>query len=494
MVRITDNITNENPNKVMWLTTLKVVGILLCMESVFMAVCSLASLFTNQAAAFQSTILSAVITFLVGLTIWIVFKKNKIVMDKRAGLLTVTFIWVIFSLFGSLPAYLGGYIPSFTDAFFETMSGFTTTGASILNDVEVLPYSIGLWRVVTEWIGGIGIVVIMLSIVSFSGGGGMSLFAAEVAGMDKHKIAPHIRSTAFALLIVYVAQTIVYFITYFVLGMNFFDAVCHALTSVSTSGLSSKNASAAAFSPAIQYAMIVFMFISGHNLLLIYSLFKGHFKNIWKQEEMKVYWAVIVIASLLIFALTYQSNVPFEQTARNSLFMTLSTITSAGLINCDISAWNVSAVLILLMLMNSGAMSGSTSGGLKLVRMIVLFKNARNTISKGIHSNAFIPVNINGKILPNETLYNVFNLFMLYIITLVVGALIIVATGVGIEESFVAGITSLCNMGPGFGDSAFGNFSHFSNVAKWVMAAMMCIGRLELVTVFALFSKQFLRR
>lgn len=475
-------------------STLHVVGMLLTMESLFMAVCSLASVFASQYEAVKYTLIGSAITLLAGLILWIPLRKRKLDINKRSGFLTVTLIWIVFSFFGTLPAYLGGYIPSFVDAYFETMSGFTTTGSSVIADVEALPYSIGLWRIMTQWIGGIGIIVIMLSIISFSGGGGMSLFSAEVAGIDKSKISPHIRQTAFALLSVYACLTVIYFLTYFLLGMHLYDAICHAFTTVATAGLSSKNASAMAFPLQIQYAMIGFMFLSGHNLLFIYSAAKGNFKDIIKSEEMKVYWCVILICTFLISALTFHSTDTIEQTLRNSLFMTTSVLTSTGLINCNYNIWPIGAVLILIMLMNSGAMSGSTSGGLKLVRMIVLFKNAKNTVSKGIHSNAFIPVTMNGKMLDSQTLYNVFNMFMLYIITLVAGMLLLVASGVKTDEALVSSVSALCNMGPGFNASAMGNFAHFSPFAKITMSALMCIGRLELVTVFALFSKSFRRK
>lgn len=255
------------------------------------------------------------------------------------------------------------------------------------------------------------------------------------------------------------------------------------------------------FSPAIQCAMIFFMFISGHNLLLIYSLAKGRLKELKRSEEMHVYWSVFLIIALIIFIMVVfqqgfstQNLTSIGESLKNSLFMTISVLTSTGLINCDYTLWPVGAILVLIMLMNSGAMSGSTSGGLKLVRMMVLFKNAKNTIFKAIHSNAFIPVTVNHKMIETQTLYNVFNMFMLYILTLVVGAILLVAFGVEMDEAFVSSVSALCNMGPGFNESAFGNFAHFSDLAKITMAIMMCIGRLELITVFALFSKSFRRR
>ena len=401
---------------------------------------------------------------------------------------------MVFSFFGSLPAYIGGYIPDFIDSYFETMSGFTTTGASVLQDVESLPYSVGLWRTMTQWIGGIGIIVIMLSVIPFAGGGGTALFSAEVAGPDKSKIAPHIKETSKALLTVYISLTLLYFITYCLLGMNVYDALCHCFTTVATAGLSSKNMSAAAFSPYIQYAMILFMTISGTNLLFIYSAAKGKFRTIFKSEELRVYYIIILIVSLLIFLFILPDSVSMEAALRNSVFMTVSVLTSTGLINCGYNMWPIGAMVVLIILMNCGAMSGSTTGGLKIVRMMVLFKNAKNSLSKELHSNAFIPVTIDKKMIPQQTIFNVFNMFLLYIITLIFGTLILTATGISTEESFVSSISALCNMGLGFGASSLGNFAHFSPFAKLVMAFMMCAGRLELVTVYCIFAKSFRKR
>ena len=482
----------KNRNTRVLFTVFHVLGLLLMMESGFMLICSIPSLVINQYYAAKIMFISTLITFIFGFTAWIPFRKKDVFIDKRESFLIVTLIWIIFSFFGSLPVYIGGYIPNYVDAYFETMSGFTTTGASIMQDVEHLPYSIALWRIMTEWIGGIGIIVIMLSIIPFVGGGGMSLYSAEVAGPTKSKIAPHIKQTANILMIVYASLTIIYFLIYWLLGMRPFDAICHSFTTISTGGLTNKNLSAMAFSPIIQYFMIFFMILSGTNLFLIYCIAKGKFYELKNSEELKVYLYIIIIASALIFLLTYSNGKDIEQNLRNSLFTVSSFITSTGLTNCDITLFTTPAILILIMIMMSGAMSGSTTGGLKVVRMIILFKNARNAISKGLHSNAFIPITLNKKMISDETLFNIFHMFMLYILSLVVGTLIFVYCGIPLEDSLFSAFSALGNTGPAYGHG--GNFAYFNDLSKITMSFLMCAGRLEFVTVFSIFSISFWRK
>lgn len=481
-------------------TIFYVLGALLFVEAGFMALCCLPSFIDGEPQYGLIMLKCALITAVVGFALWFPFHGKPIDVDKRAGFLIVTLIWIVFSLFGSFPLLISGGVNTYLDAFFETMSGFTATGSSIINDVESLPSSIGMWRIITQWIGGIGIIVILLSLISFVSGGGMALYSAEVSGITKTKVTPHIRQTSTILIRTYLILTIFYCCVYFLSGMEIFDAICYAFTTVATAGLSPHNSSAAGFSPLIQWEMSVFMIFSGTNLLLFYFLIKGQFDELKNNDELRTYLKIFIIAVILIFILNFPQNENISDGLRNSVFMTASLITSTGLINCDYINWSSASIFVLVMLMIGGAMSGSTSGGLKMVRMLLLFKNAKATISRGLHSNAFIPVTLNGRLVEQRTLFNIFEVFILYVSVLVVGFLILIATGVDGQEAFVSALGALGNMGPGYTPigsevgSGMGNFAHFTPVGKLTMSFLMLVGRLELVTVFSIFTKTFWRR
>lgn len=489
----------------MFVSVFHIVGLLLVMEGLFMFASCLPSLYeimvsnNAQTTAFEWQAVKvlgicAVLTVSCGLALYLPLKKKHIFIDKRCGFLIVSIIWVVFSLFGCLPHIIGGYINNFTDAFFETMSGFTTTGASVLTDVESLPYSIGLWRVLTEWIGGVGIIVIMLSVIPIVGGGGMALYAAEVPGLTKDKLSPRIKGTSGILISVYISLTILYVITYHIAGMHWFDSLCYGFTTISTGGLTSHNDSAMSFAPHLQYIIMFFMFLSGTNLLYFYFIFKKNFKKVLKSEELRVYISIIIIASLTVFILTFSPADNIEQTLRHAFFMVTTTLTSSGLVNYDFMSWQTGAIVVLAMLMLSGAMSGSTSGGLKLVRTLILFKAARANIKRSLHNNAFIPITLDKKPLSDDLILNVFAMFTLYIMVACVGFCILLYTGVPLEESGISVISALSNIGISYGESAMGNFVHFTTLGKWTMSILMCVGRLELITVFSIFTRSFWRR
>lgn len=499
---------NRKRNIEMFVSAFHIVSILLVMEGIFMLFSTIPSIYellfstdnsviNSETKAIKVLCLCASITICCGLLIYLPIRKKNINVDKRSGFLVVTLVWIVFSLFGCLPYMLGGYINNFTDAYFETMSGFTTTGASIMLDVEILPHGIGLWRILTEWIGGIGIIVILLSIVPMvggGGGGGMALYSAEVAGPVKNKLSPHIRETSHILLSVYFCLTIIYIFSYYFGGMCWFDAFCYGLTTVATGGLATHNASAMDFAPHLQYMMIFFMTLSGTNLLYLYFIVKRKFKEIRKSEEFRTYLATILFATLLVFCLTFSANKDFEQTLREALFEVVASITSTGLVICDYTQWQTGAMVVLFILMFSGAMSGSTTGGFKMVRTLILFKSVKTNIKTSLHSNAFVPVTLDKKPVTDETLFNIFAMFILYILTACVGLFVLVFAGVDFEQAGVSAISALSNMGPAYGQSASGNFAHFSPLAKWTMSVLMCVGRLELITVFSLFTKSFWKR
>ena len=438
---------------------------------------------------------SAILTFLVGFFLRVpLIKRQTIHIDQRLGFLIVALIWAIMSAFGALPLYLGGYA-SYTDAYFETMSGFTTTGATVISNVESLPRGVLFWRQLTNAIGGIGIVVIVISFIPFVGGGAMAMFSAEVAGPDKGKLSPHIKKTGSILLSIYVGLITLSTLWLWIGGMSLYDAVCHSFAAMASGGLSTKNYSAAAFSPLIQYLLILSMIPSGINFTLMYYFIKKQYKKIWINEEIKTYFAIIIVATVILTALIYDPSLGLETSFRHAIFQVVSLTTSTGFVNADFSQWATPAVFLLFLLMFSGAMSGSTSGGLKIVRIILLFKMAKNIIKRSVHSRAVFPLRFEKKIVEKPVLRNVLTMFLLFLTTYICGVLLFIILGIDFLEASGAAISFLSNMGPGLGkNGGFNNFADFPLAAKWIGSFLMFAGRLELITVFVLFMPSFWKK
>lgn len=476
------------------ITGVRVIGLLLILKAGFMSLSLIPALYYKQ-GDFFALLISALITLCAGLLCRIKRVEKQLSIDKRLGISIVALIWLLIGFFGSLPYLIGGYIPNIADAVFETTSGLTTTGATILSDVESLPKGILFWRSLTHWIGGVGIVVIVVSFVPFIGGGGMALFSAESAGPSKTKISPHIATIGKIICGIYAVLTLVCCLVYWICGMGFFDAICHAFSTLASGGFSTKNTSAAGFSPLIQYMMILFMVPAGINFLLIYRLLKGQFSALKNNDEFKAYMFGILFSCVLIFLFTYNSSADFELTLRNALFQTVSFITSTGFVSADYTSWAMPAIWVILVLMFSGAMSGSTTGGLKLVRVILLFKNAKSITKRGVHSQAFIPIKMDGRIVQDSVINNVMAIFLMFILLLILVSFSLVCMGIGIEEAIGAGISCVFNMGPGLKESGgFGCFAHFPDAAKLVLSLAMYLGRLEIATVLVLFMPSFWKK
>ncbi len=476
------------------LTAIKVIGLLLIIEAGFMLSSLIPSLYYGQ-GDFLPILFSGLITLAVGLCGRLFCRGVQADINRRLGILIVASIWIVMTIFGMLPYLLGGYIRDISSAVFETMSGFTTTGATILADIEALPKGILFWRSLTHWIGGVGIVVIVISFIPFIGGGAMALFSAESAGPDKMRISPHINTTGKVICGVYFALTVVCALAYYLCGMDLYDAVNHAFSTIASGGFSTKNASAAAFSPLIQYAMILFMIPSGVNFILIYYCVRGRFSLLKKSEELRVYIFGILISSAFVFFWLLPHSENIEQSLRLAFFHCVSFFSSTGFVAGDYTLWNKPAVLVLLLLGMSGAMSGSTSGGLKLVRVILLFKNARLVTKQGVHSNAYFPLRLDGKIVHENVMNNVMAIFLMFVIMLIVSVLSLILIGLDLEEAFGAAVACTFNLGPGLGESGgFGAFSHFPSAAKWILSAVMYLGRLEIATVLVLFMPAFWKK
>ena len=422
-------------------------------------------------------------------------KKSK-ELKKKDGYLIVTAGWIFMSIFGALPYIISGSIPDFSNAFFETISGYTTTGASILTDIEAVPNGILFWRSLTQWIGGMGIIVLALAILPFLGIGGMQLFVAEAPGITPDKLQPRIQETAKRLWFLYVGLTLAEAIALYVAGMGAFDAVNHSLTTMATGGFSTKNDSLQFAEPVIQYIVIFFMFLAGTSFTLTYFALKRNFKKVFKNEEFKVYLSFTVVITLIVtITLLVVSDEPFEASFRDALFQVVSLITTTGFVSADYTSWAPFLSVIFFILLFVGGSAGSTAGGVKVIRHIVLFKNSFLELKRQLHPSAIMPVRISGQALEQSIVYNVLAFIMIYILVFLVGVTLLSTMNVDFNTAFGAVATSLGNVGPGIGDvGPLDNFSEMPTGGKWLLSALMLLGRLELFTVLMLLTPHFWRK
>ena len=476
-----------------------VVGSLIIISGALMSLSIPISLYYKTDDLF-ALIISSSITLLAGLAVKYSTRHHKNdEVKKRDGYLIVALGWVSMTLFGSLPYVISGAIPNYTNAFFETISGLTTTGATILEDIEAMPKGILFWRSMTQWIGGMGIIVLTIAILPLLGVGGMELFASEAPGPTKDKIHPRIKETAKRLWIIYFSLTIVQCILLMFAGMDFYDAINHSLTTMSTGGFSTKQASIAHFdTPIIQYIIIVFMFIAGTNFTLLYFGVKLKFKKFWENDEFK--WnvgAVIMLTTLIVGALYLDklNSGSFEETFRAALFQIVSIITTTGYATTDFTTWGSFISFIFFLLLFTGASAGSTSGGMKLVRIILLMKNGFLEFKRRLHPNAIVPVTLNRQSVSSKIIYNLLAFVFFYLFMFVTGSVVMTFLGLDFMEALSASATSIGNVGPGIGDLGPSHtFYHLPTAAKWVLAFLMLLGRLELFTIAILFTPYFWRR
>ncbi|MCU0371071.1 MAG: TrkH family potassium uptake protein [Bacteroidales bacterium] len=429
--------------------------------------------------------------------IWLItrnFKKDTI--NKREGFLVVSMTWIAISLFGTLPFLISGAIPSFTDAFFETMSGFTTTGASILTDVEVLPKSLHFWRSMTHWIGGMGIIVLSVAVLPFLGIGGVQLYSAEMPGVTKEKLHPRITETARRLWGIYILLTLILTGLLMLGRMPLLDSLCHAFGTMATGGFSTKNSSIGGYSGYIHYVIIIFMFLAGTNFTLHYLALQGKFKQVRRSEEFLKYIYILLGFTLVIGAyLIWQTGSGVEKGFRDAMFQVVSIVTTTGFATADYLVWPGALWFLIFLLMFIGGMAGSTGGGIKVVRQILLFKNAGKELKRAIHPQGIIPVRLNNEAVSQDIIYKVMAFFQIYILIFIFGIMMLSFLGLDFITAVGASISALGNIGPGLGDvGPAGNYSFIPATGKWVLSFLMLLGRLELFTVLILFTPAFWKR
>lgn len=446
-------------------------------------------------------IYASLTTLACGSIAWWLTRQTSKKIGKREGFLIVALGWFSISIFSTLPYLFSGVLPEITNALFESVSGLTTTGASVINDIEGAPKGLLFWRSLTQWLGGMGIIVLTVAIFPLLGIGGVELFVAEAPGPTSDKIHPRIKDTAKSLWFIYVGFTILLTIILRLEGMSFFDAINHGLTTMATGGFSTKNDSIIHFdSPLIQYTITFFMLIAGINYTIIYYGLKGNFKKVWKSDEFKTY--LLIVFSLILFVtmiVTQVTDNGIEEAFRNSAFQIISIVTTTGFVSADYTDWTPMLSLLFFILLFVGACAGSTSGGIKIIRHLVLLKNSFIELKRLLHPKAIIRIKIDKKVVAPKILTHILVFLLLYMIIFVIGSLAMTYILADFENPLITSIgavaTSLGNVGPSIGE--LGPMDNFANVpfaGKWVLIFLMLLGRLELITVLILFTPYFWKK
>ena len=481
------------------------IGFLLLFNGGFMFISSMVSYYYKDGIT-MDLIYSGLIVTLIGGLLLFLNKNHDKQLNKREGYLVVVLGWLAMIFTGTLPYILTGTIDGFSNIVFETTSGFTTTGATIINDIEILPEGILFWRSITHWLGGMGIIVFAIAILPLLGIGGMQLFSAESPGMEMDKLHPRITDTAKRLWLLYLSFTLVETVLLTFAGMSFFDAINHSMSNIASGGFSTKNASLGFWNdqPLIQYIVIFFMFIAGTNFVLSYFGFKGKFKKIIENDEFRIYslfiaLCTVIVGTLIYFNTDFLSNFSdgftrIEGVFRHALFQVVSIVTTTGFTTADYTAWTPMLLLIFFGLMFVGGSAGSTAGGFKVMRHLLIIKNGLLQFKRILHPNAILPIRYNKKSVSSEIMYNILGFFIVYMLSFMAGTLVFSILGLDFSSSLGVSASSLGNVGPSIGD--FGPSSTFYDLpvlAKWWSSFLMLLGRLELYTVLIIITPYFWR-
>lgn len=446
-----------------------------------------------------SFLMSIGITSGTGGVLYLTFRQGsqRILLSHREGFLIVSAGWILAAFFGALPYWIHGTLPSLTDAYFETISGFTTTGSTVINQIEGLPHGILLWRSMTQWLGGMGIIILSVAVLPFLGVGGRQLFKAEVPGPLKDKLEPRIAETARSLWMVYVIITIAGFIFLLFGGMSVFDAVNHIFCTMATGGFSTKDTSVAWFNNAyIEGVLVVFMIIAGMNFTLHYKLLTGDFKTFGRDSEARFFLGTILVATLLI-TLDLRLNLVTDlaRAFRYAIFQVSSIITTTGFVTDNFSKWPAFSQIILLLLMFIGGSAGSTGGAIKCVRILLVLKQGYRELYRLIHPHAVVQVKLGQETIPPDVMKNVLGFFVLYLCIAIVATLAMSSLGLDMITAFASVATTLGNVGPGLGlYHPATTYSEAPAVGKWILSFCMLAGRLEIYTVLVLLTPEFWKK
>ncbi|MGL4994181.1 MAG: TrkH family potassium uptake protein [Bacteroidales bacterium] len=472
-----------------------VLGLLLFVEAGFLSLSLLVSVIYKESDLY-SFIISVVTTILFGSMLIFAGRGYKQDIGKREGFLIVTLTWILYSLVGTLPFMLSGSIPNFTNALFETISGFTGTGASILNNIEELPHGILFWRSVTQWMGGMGMVVFTIALIPLLNlTGGCVLYNTESPGLTKDKMTPQVSHTARRLWFMYLSLTIIQVLLLLLGPMNLFEAICHSFTAMGTGGYSTKQASIAAFnSPYTEYILTIFCFIAGINFSLLFLILFGKVRKAIFNDEFKWYFSIAAVATLVTMYTLIHKGIytDLEEAFRYALFQVVTLMTTCGYATGDYVLWGPFFGFIFTLLMVVGGSAGSTSGGVKTIRFVVMIKNMLNEFRKQLHPSALVPVKLNNQVVPNPYVVKTLAFIFVYLCVVSIGAVILTFEGCSIDEAIGSAVSCISGVGPGLGRSGpAGNYDFMSPISKWTLSAIMLIGRLELFTVLILFTPAF---
>ncbi|MCA9400114.1 MAG: TrkH family potassium uptake protein [Candidatus Omnitrophica bacterium] len=440
-----------------------------------------------EVKAFMETILIGTIGSGIILLFFRIPKETLQKINTKDGLAIVGFSWICLSALGALPLYLSHVVPSYTDAFFEIVSGFTTTGATIFTDIEALPKGILFWRSLTHWLGGMGIIVLYIALLPALGGNTYQLYKAEAPGLTVERVEPSIRETAKNLWTIYFTLSIAETLLLMLFGMSLFDALCHTFGTMATGGFSTKNASVAAYGPGVQWVIIVFMFLAGMNFIFHYQIAHGQWKSVFKNEEFRYYSGIILVVSVVFSGVLFFTNIS-DHAVRESIFQVVSILTTTGFTTADFSLWPYFEQFVLVVLMFIGGCGGSTGGGMKIVRIVLSTKIAARSVIQTIYPNAILPIKFNKMAVPDRLVIAVSSYFIVFLLLFFMGsALLCLTERCDILTAITAAISALGNIGPGLGDvGPIHNYGWVSHAGKWVLVFLMLAGRLELYSILIL--------